>query len=72
MLLVAPKLIGKTLKVYVILNKINDYNYVKQQVLYAYAITPDGYRQRFRSLTKTSNQTCVKFANEKLRLLKSG
>lgn len=37
MLLVTPKLIGKTLKVY---NSLDDYNYVKQRFFYAYAITP--------------------------------
>lgn len=66
MLLVAPKLIGKALKVYNGLDN-PDYDYVKKQILYAYAFTPDGYRQRFRSLIKSSDQTCVEIANGKIK-----
>lgn len=67
MLLVAPKLIDKALKVYNSLDTPNDYNYVKRQVLYAYALTFDKYRQRFRSLITTSIQAFVEYANEKPR-----
>lgn len=69
---VAPKLIGKAQRVYNSLDRPDDYHYAKRQILYAYAITPDGYRQRFRSSTKSQHQTFVEFATEKLNLFKNG
>lgn len=43
---------------------------VKQSILNAYAVTPDGYRQKFRRLVKESTQTFAEFAHELLRVFK--
>ena len=40
------------------------YDNVKGAVLRAYELVPEAYRQRFRSLKKTSGQTYVDFARE--------
>ncbi|XP_076056339.1 uncharacterized protein LOC143034289 [Oratosquilla oratoria] len=64
--ILTPKLTGKALQVYNSLDRPDDYDFVKKQVLHAYALTPDGYRQKFRSLTKSHAQTYVEFASEKL------
>ncbi|XP_076044797.1 uncharacterized protein LOC143027398 [Oratosquilla oratoria] len=68
--ILTPKLTGKALQVYNSLDRPDDYDFVKKQVLHAYAQTPDGYRQKFRSLTKSHAQTYVEFASEKLRQCK--
>ncbi|XP_047478502.1 uncharacterized protein LOC125031660 [Penaeus chinensis] len=40
----------------------------RRSILDAYAITPDGYRQKFRSLTKSPHGTFAEFFTEKARL----
>lgn len=45
-----------------------DYDVVKAAVLRAYELVPEAYRQRYRKLTKTVNQTYTEFAREKNHL----
>lgn len=68
--LLVPKLIGKAYRVYNSLCDQNEYKELKQGILDAYAITPDGYRQQFRKYIKPDPHTFVEFASEKLRQLK--
>ena len=70
MAVIVPKLSGKALRVYNSLDHPHDYQSVKKNILNAYAITPDGYRQKFRKWTKATTHTYVEFASEKLRLFK--
>uniref|UniRef100_A0A8C2FDI9 SCAN box domain-containing protein n=1 Tax=Cyprinus carpio TaxID=7962 RepID=A0A8C2FDI9_CYPCA len=42
-----------------------DYDIVKSAVLRTYELVPEAYRQKFRNLSKTVNQTFVEFAREK-------
>ncbi len=42
-----------------------DYDFVKSAVLRAYELVPEAYKQRFRTHSKTVNQTYVKFVREK-------
>ncbi|XP_047454139.1 uncharacterized protein LOC125016018 [Mugil cephalus] len=42
-----------------------NYDKVKGAILRAYELVPEAYRQRFRNLRKTSNQTHIDFAREK-------
>ncbi|XP_037776259.1 uncharacterized protein LOC119573219 [Penaeus monodon] len=65
--LIKPKLSGKALKVCENLNDNTDYEEVKCAILAAYSITTEGYRQAFRNMNKSSSQTYVEFASEKLR-----
>ncbi len=48
--------------------KCLDYNMDKAAVLRAYGLVHEAYRQHYRSLTKTVNQTFVEFAQEKKNL----
>lgn len=41
------------------------YDEVKNTILHVYDLVPEAYRQRFRNLKKTSNQSYVDFAREK-------
>ncbi len=41
--LLAPKLTGKAQRLYNSLDKPDNYRCIKQQVLYAYGLNPDGY-----------------------------
>ena len=41
------------------------YDVVKSAILKAYELVPEAYRQKFRSVTKTDNQTHVEFARIK-------
>lgn len=66
--LLQPKLNGKAAVTFSNLDCIDDYDTVKQSILDAYAITPDSYRQKFRSLTKTPHSTFAEFFTEKARL----
>ena len=43
---------------------------MKEGLLLAYLITPEGCRQVFRNLSKTSDQTCLEFASDKVRAFK--
>ncbi|VDI41137.1 Hypothetical predicted protein [Mytilus galloprovincialis] len=45
--------------------KSSDYDTVKQEVLKAYELVPEAYRQKFRSYKKFDSQTYVEFAREK-------
>ncbi len=69
-LLLQCNLSGKAQKVCSALpvEKCLDYNVVKAAVLRAYELVPEAYRQRYRNLTKTVNQTFVEFAQEKRNL----
>ena len=42
-----------------------NYDLFKNAVLKAYELVPGAYWQRFRGLSKSDKQTCVKFAKEK-------
>ncbi|VDI65193.1 Hypothetical predicted protein [Mytilus galloprovincialis] len=58
---------GKTTEIYSALpsEKNSDYDTVKQEVLKAYEVVPEAYRQTFRSYKKFDSQTYVEFAREK-------
>ncbi|VDI78699.1 Hypothetical predicted protein [Mytilus galloprovincialis] len=45
--------------------KSSDYDTVKREVLKAYELVPEAYRQKFRSYKKFDSQTYVEFAREK-------
>lgn len=45
--------------------QFDDYEAVKHSIIRAYEITPEAYRQKYKSLTKPFNQTFVEFAFEK-------
>ncbi|XP_063585832.1 uncharacterized protein LOC134763205 [Penaeus indicus] len=66
--LLQPKLSGKAAITFSNLDCIDDYESVKRSILDAYAITPDGYRQEFRNLTKSPHSTFAEFFTEKARL----
>ena len=64
------KLVGKAREVCAALpfDQSLKYEVVKETVLRAYELVPEAYRQRFRSLQKSDNQTHVEFAREKCAL----
>ena len=67
--LIKPQLRGKAITV--VSNLIGEsYKVIKKNILDAYAITSEGYRQQFRNATKTTSQTFTEFANQKLRFFK--
>ncbi|XP_050705709.1 uncharacterized protein LOC126991056 [Eriocheir sinensis] len=68
--LVKPKLNGKALAVLDNIEDNSDYEVVKSAILAAYAVTTERYRQTFRNMNKTSGQTYLEFASEKLRALR--
>ena len=43
----------------------SDYDIVKEAILNAYELVPEAYRQKFRNLRKSENQTYSEFAHEK-------
>ena len=43
----------------------SDYNLVKAEILKAYELVPEAYRQKFRNLKKHDSQTYVEFAHNK-------
>ncbi|VDI57686.1 Hypothetical predicted protein [Mytilus galloprovincialis] len=60
--------VGKAAEIYSALpsEKSSDYDMVKQEVLKAYELVPEAYRQKFRSYKKFDySQTYVEFAREK-------
>ena len=66
-LLLQSSLVGKAREVYSALS-IDDsaqYDVVISAILKAYELVPEVYRQKFRSVTKTVNQTHVEFARIK-------
>ena len=52
------------------IEETNDYGTFKKAILDAFSITEEGYRQVFRNQGKTSVQTYLEFASEKLRAFK--
>ncbi|XP_078334126.1 uncharacterized protein LOC144625791 [Crassostrea virginica] len=58
---------GKAAEVYSALSteQSSDYDIVKREILKAYELVPEAYRQKFRSYKKYENQTYVEFAREK-------
>ncbi|VDI18649.1 Hypothetical predicted protein [Mytilus galloprovincialis] len=58
---------GKAAEIYSALpsEKSSDYDTVKQEILKAYELVPEAYRQKFRSYKKFDSQTYVEFAREK-------
>ncbi|XP_063417696.1 uncharacterized protein LOC134700267 [Mytilus trossulus] len=61
---------GKAAEIYSALpsEKSSDYDTVKQEVLKAYELVPEAYRQKFRSYKKFDSQTYVEFAQLKTHL----
>lgn len=68
--LLKPKLSPKALTILNGLENATDYDLVKSGILAAYSITTEGYRQKFRQLSKSPHQTYLEFASEKLRSLR--
>lgn len=68
--LIQRALVGKAALVYNNLDDTSDYAFVKTAILDSYAITVDGYRQRFRSYIMSPQETFLEFATEKLRRFK--
>ena len=68
--LVKSKLFGKAATV--VGSLVGELNYVviKKAVLDAYAVTSEGYRQRFRNYVRPFHKTWTEFAAEKLRLFR--
>lgn len=66
--LLQAKLTGKAAIIVANLDCVDDYDQVKQAILTSFAITPDGYRQKFRSLQKNPQATYVEFITEELRM----
>lgn len=66
-LLLQCKLVGKAQEVCATLTVEESLKYevLKATVLRAYELVPEAYRQKFRSCTKSGNQTFVEFAREK-------
>ncbi|CAC5369212.1 unnamed protein product [Mytilus coruscus] len=58
---------GKAAEIYSALSSENssDYDTVKKEVLKAYELVPEAYRQKFRSYKKFDSQTYVEFARKK-------
>ena len=63
------RFVGKAQKVYTALSDevSKNYNQVKEAILKACKLVPEAYREKFRGLKKTSNQTFVEFAHDKER-----
>ena len=68
--LLKPKLVDRALEVCDGIRDNTDYVEVKKAILDSYSISPEGYRQAFRSLSKPPTQTYTEFASEKLRAFK--
>lgn len=64
-------LTGKAAEIYSALSieQCSDYDIVKSEILKAYELVPEAYRQKFRSYRKFESQTYVEFAREKEDLL---
>ena len=69
-ILLQCKLVGKAREVCAALpfDQSFKYDVVKETILRAYELVPEAYRQRFRALQKSDNQTHVEFAREKCAL----
>ena len=66
-MLLQSVLIGKAREVYSALSveQSADYNLVKREILRAYELVPEAYRQRFRDAKCQDSQTYMEFAREK-------
>ena len=66
-MLLQSVLIGKAREVYSALSveQSADYSLVKREILRAYELVPEAYRQRFRDAKCHDNQTYMEFAREK-------
>ncbi|XP_051866842.1 cilia- and flagella-associated protein 45-like isoform X2 [Pristis pectinata] len=66
-LMVQSVIKGKAQKAYSALSAEDaaDYTKVKQAILKAYELVPEAYRQKFRDLRKSADQTYMEFANGK-------
>ncbi|MPC52494.1 hypothetical protein E2C01_046364 [Portunus trituberculatus] len=68
--LLKPKLSPKALTILNELENNTDYDLITGGILAAYSITTEGYRQKFRQMSKSQHQTYLEFASEKLRALR--
>ncbi|XP_062610561.1 uncharacterized protein LOC134272333, partial [Saccostrea cucullata] len=66
-LLLQSAFVGKAREVYsaLSLQQSTDYDVIKKNVLKAYELVPEAYRQKFRNYKKFNEQTHVEFAREK-------
>ena len=66
-LLLQSSFLGKAREVYSALSlaQSTDYDVIKKNVLKAYELVPEAYRQKFRNYKKFTEQTHVEFAREK-------
>ena len=64
-LLLSPKLKGIAAETFVTLSVDADYEEVKAGILDAYSITVEGYRQAFRSCSKSAGMTYFQFVTQK-------
>ena len=69
-MMVQAVLVGKAQLVYASLSESESskYQVVKEEVLKAYELVPEAYRQKFRSLKKGDSQSHLDFAREKSKL----
>ena len=69
-LIIQAKLVGKAQLVYANLtaSESEQYKVFKKEVLKAYELVPEAYRQEFRSIRKTDSQTHLEFAKEKTKV----
>ena len=66
-MLLQSHLVGKSQEIYssLTVEQCSDYDFVKPEVLKAYELVPEAYRQRFRKSIKHTHQTHVEFAHYK-------
>uniref|UniRef100_A0A8W8MZ15 Integrase catalytic domain-containing protein n=1 Tax=Magallana gigas TaxID=29159 RepID=A0A8W8MZ15_MAGGI len=69
-LLLQSTFIGKAREIYgaLSLHQSSDYDIIKENVLKAYELVPEAYRQKFRNYKKFNEQTHVEFSREKQNL----
>ena len=69
-LLLQSVLVGKAQEIYGSLSveQSSNYEHVKQEILKAYELVPEAYRQKFRNNLKYDSKTHVEFAREKENL----
>lgn len=65
-----PELTGKAHRLFNSLDWPDDYDFVKESILNAHAITPDGNQQKLQSITKGFTQTSAEYTHELLRIFK--
>lgn len=69
-LLLQSTFIGKAHEIYgaLSLHQSSDYDIIKENVLKAYELVPEAYRQKFHNYKKFNEQTHVEFSREKQNL----